>query len=102
MTRDTKYAHDLASCVVGTISLGLGAAVPTTADEVFTLSDDFETDAATVDAWYHSPFVEELPQFNLTGLLHYEPGATGRGLGFRHGSLLWAEGGTPWIIRLSR
>jgi hypothetical protein len=51
----------------------------------FSYQDDFATDKALMDAWRHSGFVETIPPIHLSGILHYEPGAVGRGLGFYSG-----------------
>jgi hypothetical protein len=58
---------------------------PAVAQGVWSYQDDFETDKATSESWQCSPFVEEVPYVSICGFLHYEPGVTGRGLGFYEG-----------------
>jgi hypothetical protein len=65
---------------LGLLFLGLPAPGAT-----YSYQDDFETDALLTDSWRHSPLVDTLPAVYLTGLLAYEPGLPGRGLGFFRG-----------------
>ena len=53
--------------------------------ETYFYQDNFETDAVLSDSWRHSPVVDPLPWVHLEGVLHYDLGALGRGLGFFRG-----------------
>jgi hypothetical protein len=53
--------------------------------------DDFSGDAAVSDSYWHSPFVDEIPDIYLYGLLCYVDGINERALGFFGGFEVNAE-----------
>ncbi len=53
--------------------------------DIWYYEDDFETDKAMYESWHHSEFVDEVPMIHFVGVLHYEVGVAGRGLGFYEG-----------------
>jgi hypothetical protein len=77
-----KFSHVvILLTVLGTIN----AAGNLASADTFVYLDDFETNKAIDDSWRHSPFFETVPAIRLDGILHYESGLFGRGLGFYEG-----------------
>ncbi len=82
-------ATALRAVLTALIVLAGAAASPAQVDYVY--FDDFAADAAMSDSYWHSPFVEVIPDIYLDGLLCYVDGINERALGLFGGFEVGAD-----------